>query len=121
MKFPCEIIVWKVLPAIRAEMARNLAKEGMNQKEIAKVMGITEAAVSQYANKKRAAEFKIGKSFGQRFKGAAKQLKETGSPIRTVEVCCEICREIREQGCMCSLHKESSDQPKDCALCKGKC
>ncbi len=53
MKFPCEIIVWAVLPSIRAAVAEELIKKGLSQNEISKTLGITQADVSQYTSKKR--------------------------------------------------------------------
>ncbi|HUI40108.1 MAG TPA: helix-turn-helix domain-containing protein [Methanothrix sp.] len=48
MKFPCEIIVWDVLPSIRAAIAKELVKRGISQKEVSQMLGITPPAVSQY-------------------------------------------------------------------------
>lgn len=53
MKMPCELIVWYVLPAIRRDLAAALKRKGMAQKEIAEKLGITPAAVSQYAKARR--------------------------------------------------------------------
>ncbi|MCW3132915.1 MAG: helix-turn-helix domain-containing protein [Methanophagales archaeon] len=53
MKTPCEVIVWDVLPGIRAALAEELVKNGISQKEASKMLGITPAAVSQYVSKKR--------------------------------------------------------------------
>ena len=48
-KIPCEYIVWNVLPSIRKEFAKSLMKNyGLNQKQIAKIINLTPAAVSQY-------------------------------------------------------------------------
>jgi Predicted transcriptional regulator len=52
MKFPCELIVWDVLPSIRSELAKKLSKSGLSQKEVSERLEITQAAVSQYINKK---------------------------------------------------------------------
>jgi len=51
---PCESAVKYKVPAIKAELARKLKKEGKSQKDIAKLLGVTEAAVSQYLSGKRA-------------------------------------------------------------------
>lgn len=49
MKTPCEIIVAKILPNIRALVAIELKETyHMKGKDIAKLTGTTEAAVSQY-------------------------------------------------------------------------
>ncbi|MHA2366372.1 MAG: transcriptional regulator [Candidatus Hodarchaeales archaeon] len=46
---PVEIEYWYVLPTIRRELTKTLKSMGkLRQKEIAKILGITEAAVSQY-------------------------------------------------------------------------
>lgn len=55
---PCESAVKYKVPAIKAELARKLKKEGKSQKEIAKLLGVTEAAVSQYLSGKRAKKAK---------------------------------------------------------------
>ncbi len=52
-KMPCEIVVWYLLPVIRKELAGRLKEKGLTQNEIAKRMGVTPAAVSQYLNSKR--------------------------------------------------------------------
>ncbi len=49
----CEIIVQYVLPAIRAEMAVRMKDEGMSQAQIARILGVTPAAVTQYVKSKR--------------------------------------------------------------------
>ena len=49
----CEIIVQYVLPAIRAEMALRMKDEGISQAQIARILGVTPAAVNQYVKSKR--------------------------------------------------------------------
>jgi predicted transcriptional regulator len=54
MNVPCENIIWRVLPAIRKEFSINLMKNyGLNQKQVAELIGITPAAVCQYLSDKR--------------------------------------------------------------------
>lgn len=54
MPLPCEQAVKEKVPKIKAELARKLKAEGKSQKEIAKILAVTEAAVSQYLSGKRA-------------------------------------------------------------------
>ena len=49
----CEIIVQYVLPVIRAEMALRMKDEGISQAQIARILGVTPAAVTQYVKSKR--------------------------------------------------------------------
>lgn len=53
-----EIKVWYVLPYIRTQIVKKWKKEEMQQKDIAKLLGITPAAVSQYASGKRGRNIK---------------------------------------------------------------
>jgi hypothetical protein len=53
MKLPCEVVVWYVVPVIKSELAQELSKRGMTQKNIAEVIDVTQAAVSQYLSGKR--------------------------------------------------------------------
>lgn len=53
MRSPCEVIVWEVLPSIRAALAEALVNKGISQREVSRMLGITPPAVSQYVSKKR--------------------------------------------------------------------
>ncbi|MEM4255518.1 MAG: hypothetical protein QXR53_04310 [Candidatus Norongarragalinales archaeon] len=46
--FPCEEIVRKYLPAMRASIAKKLYRKGLKQERIARELGLTQAAVSKY-------------------------------------------------------------------------
>src|SRR3989338_8871233 len=54
LTFPCEIISWHVMPAMRREITRYLVNDKkVTRKNIAQKLGITEAAVCQYLKAKR--------------------------------------------------------------------
>ena len=60
LTFPCEIIGWQVLPAIRREIAKYMVSEkNMTRKAVANKLGITEAAVCQYLKSKRGGNHKF--------------------------------------------------------------
>lgn len=50
---PCADVHWKLLPAICRELALDMGKAGMPQNTIAKALGTTSAAISQYVSGKR--------------------------------------------------------------------
>lgn len=55
MKFEAEVIAREFLPAARSLLARGLEEDyGLYQREIAEIMDVTQPAVSQYLNEKRA-------------------------------------------------------------------
>lgn len=49
MRFPQEIVTNTVIPAVRFLMSRELADAGLNQHEIADLLGVSQSAVSKYA------------------------------------------------------------------------
>ncbi|MCX9010509.1 MAG: winged helix-turn-helix transcriptional regulator [Candidatus Methanoperedens sp.] len=53
MRPPCEIVVQRILPAIRAELARIMLDGGLPQQQVANRLGLSKAAVSQYVSAKR--------------------------------------------------------------------
>ncbi|RLI77890.1 transcriptional regulator [Archaeoglobales archaeon] len=54
MKPPCTVVVKYILPAIRAKVARELIeKRGYRVKEASELLGLTQAAISQYLSSKR--------------------------------------------------------------------
>ncbi len=60
MLMPCEIMMKSFLPAIRASVTKELSSQHKwNQTEIAKTLGVTQAAVSKYLSGKYAKNIKI--------------------------------------------------------------
>jgi hypothetical protein len=53
MKPHCIFVVKYVLPALRARVARELIERGYRVKDAAEMLGLTQAAVSQYISSKR--------------------------------------------------------------------
>ncbi len=101
MKSPCEIVVWDVLPSIRAAVAEELVKRGLAQKEVSKLLGITPPAVSQYVSKKRGYNIEFGKEIRVSISRLADDLleKKIDNPVERI---CEICRMMREDEATCS-------------------
>lgn len=57
-KLPCELVIWYVLPDFRSEISRKLYEDyHFKQVEIAKLLGVTKAAVNQYLSSKRGDNF----------------------------------------------------------------
>ena len=94
MKVPCENVVWYVLPAIRSELAKDLAK-AMTQKEISEILGITQAAVSQYISDKRGSKIELPDDVRAAIADLADDITGGGIDDLTMRMC-EICRRIRE-------------------------
>lgn len=61
LKSPCELVIWYLLPTVRSELAKELIKLGLSQKEAASRLGISEAAISHYTKGKRGKKIDLDK------------------------------------------------------------
>lgn len=97
MKTPCELIVWNIVPVIKREFAKSLVQDlGYNQRETAKKLGTTEAAISRYISGKRAV-LEIGdEEILEEIKKSAKRISEEKNNIVIGEIC-HICRMMRSK------------------------
>ena len=121
MKAPCQVVVWYLLPAVGAELARELGGRGMPQKEIAKRLGVTPAAVSQYLKGKRGSEAKLGKKSLAEVKKLADDVqKGKADEARMITAVCGICKIAWKERTLCGLHAKKGT----CASCsdgKSRC
>ncbi|MCQ6962545.1 transcriptional regulator [Methanolobus chelungpuianus] len=114
MKTTCEIMVQKVLPAIRAEIARTIISEhGRTQQEAAEVLGLSRAAVSQYLSEKRGAEVYLSEDAQREIRKFASQLLEGLDLKEQIIGMCNICKYIQISGW---LNKNEPDAGY-CVLC----
>lgn len=114
MKSPCEVIVWDVLPSIRAALTEELVQRGLSQKEISKKLGITPAAVSQYVSKKRGYKIDVKEVMKDEIKELADNIIQ-GKINNVVLKTCEICMKLRRNRVVCGLNKCGVDDER--AIC----
>ncbi len=116
MKFPCEIILWYILPGVRSELAKELVKKGLTQREVSDKLGITQASVSYYLTKKRGAGIKFSKNISQEIKKLAKDIAN-GKEKNLNQRICEICKLVQKDKTLCKVHKKVEKVPKGCNVC----
>jgi predicted transcriptional regulator len=99
-KSPCEEVVWDVLPNIRAEIAEDLVKRGVSQREISRMLGLTQPAVSQYVSKKRGYSIEFSEGVKESIAKLAEDLiqNQVEDPLSRI---CEICKEMRGEESAC--------------------
>lgn len=122
MKTPCELVVKTVLPTMRASIARELVqKHGMKQKEAAEILGVTDAAVSQYLSEKRATKRGLrvfrSKEFEDLVKWTAKFIASSPGEVEAMKAMCLCCSSIRAKKLLCTLHEEMAPHLHNCELC----
>ena len=99
MKTPCEIMVQKVLPSIRAELARNMmAEHECTQQKVAETLGLSRAAVSQYVSEKRGAEIDFSEDTKEVIGNLAVELLEDISTKDKITGMCNACRFVQKSG-----------------------
>ncbi len=114
---PQELEVWYLIPALRKELAKVfIAEYKIKQKEVAKYLGITEAAVSQYLKSKRGNEIKFSKEAMSEIKKSAKEIIEKKGDI-TKEIY-NLCVLLRKSKVMCNFHRLRDKKiSKNCDVC----
>ena len=99
IKTPCEQALWKILPSLRREIVvYMIEKKGIPRKQVAKIMGITPAAISQYMKKKRGMNDFTNKQLSE-IEEVADNIVESGNYEKgIVKGICKLCK-IMEVGC----------------------
>lgn len=111
---PQEIEVFYVLPAVRKEIAICMKSSGKSQKEIAKLLGVTEPAVSQYMSSKRASLLKFNDKVKSAIKESASRIVSETTLMREMQRLTAI---IRNERVICQVHASLGGAPTNCNVC----
>jgi len=110
---PQEVEVHYILPAVRKALAQQLKDRGLSQKEIARVLNVTEPAVSQYINAKRG-NVAFNDVIQEAVKLASQNLTTHTELMAHTQ---SLLKVIKEQGITCTLCKEITSAPPACRAC----
>ena len=116
---PQEIEVRYILPAIRRELARIFIKEHkLNQKGAAKILGLTEAAVSQYQHLKRAKEVVFSDNVVKEIRASADRiLTDKNAKQRLIAETYRISNLTKVKQILCDIHRAQSKDLETCNIC----
>lgn len=117
LKSPCELVIWYLLPTVRSELAKELIKLGLSQKEAASRLGISEAAISHYTKGKRGKKIDLDKETKNEIRKLANEMVSSGDEANSILKTCEICIKVRKTELLCKLHKSLGSVPDDCKAC----
>ena len=123
MKPPCEVVVKDVLPAIRAMLVKELVeRHQLSQVEVARKLGITQPAVSQYMRMLRGA----GRA-STLLKKVQVQVRTLANDIASgelkrkqiIERYCIVCRSMGKGELICLLHMRAAPylRREGCRIC----
>ena len=113
MKMPCELVVNYVLPTAKCAMAKELVtKYGMRQTDVARLFGVTPAAISQYMSGNRGGSSIIDESeYRDGFYGIVMEMADSiAAGMDTTEALCHVCEYAKSSGLLTDLYmKEGYD------------
>lgn len=123
MLLPCEVAVRSLVPALRSAIARELTQTyRLKQKDVARLLGVTQTAVSKYTRHVRGIVLKV-----EDVEEIQPTLKEIVvslangrmSKYELVAKFCVACEIVRRKGLMCELCKRSdpSIEVQQCFVC----
>ena len=116
LQTPQELEVWYILPAIRKELVLAMIRQKLKQKNIAKLLSITGAAVSQYVTNKRASNIKFDEDLKKVIGEAAKRIIK--NPTEASKEIIKISRLTKENGVLCKIHRDMDKNiSKKCKIC----
>jgi hypothetical protein len=115
MNTPQEVQVWFILPAVRRQIAINLKKEGLKQKEIAIVLNLTESAVSQYLKKKRGDDVAFSPEINKEISASAELIAKDKKTL-CVEIQ-RILKKIKDTRFICSVCHDYTHTAEECEIC----
>lgn len=113
---PQELEVHYILPALRNELAKELKKKGKNQKEIASLLGVSEAAVSQYVHEKRGADIDFTPTIQKNIRNSAGKITDKVAFIKETQ---QLLQHVWKERFICSVchDQNKSTIPQGCAVC----
>jgi predicted transcriptional regulator len=124
MILPEELASKSVIPAIRALVVRRLVEDhGMTQQQAAKLLGVTQPAVSKYLHQKRGAAIRLtGIKEIDRATGdiAAMVSSRKVKPLEVMSKIEAACDYVKRNRYMCDLHKrlEPGMDTAACHICE---
>jgi uncharacterized protein len=112
---PCEIGVKTVIPAVKAIMARSIVeKHGLNEKQTADILGLSQSAVSRYISRERGNLLNIettAEIISLIEQMVTHLMKEPNNKTKILNLFCQTCTAIRKKGLMCDHCKK--EMPKE--------
>jgi predicted transcriptional regulator len=121
---PCEVGVKTVLPAVKARMAKSIVENhGFNEQQAAKLLGLSQSAVSRYISKERGNALSIENStevLALIEQMVISLIKDPANKEQTLNLFCQICSAIRQKGLMCPYCKKEMppEWAENCLFCR---
>ena len=126
MQLPCEAGVKIVVPAVRALLSAKLINQHwMNESQTAKILGLSQSAISRYKSKNRGNILKI-ESHQEIHELIDQMIKlllygDSLETFKILDIFCQTCSVVREKGLLCSFCQQKTiSNTKSCSFCFSK-
>lgn len=113
---PQEVEVFYLLPALRRDIAISLKILGKDQKQIAKILGVSEPSVSHYFNSKRGAEVEFSDEVKEAIQKSAAVISTPQDTLGATQQLLQLIHAEREICKVCHDVNKTSI-PKGCTVC----
>ena len=121
MMQPSELLVAKMLPTIRARLAQVLLqKYAMKQVDVARALGITQAAVSHYNTRARGLDQDIIRRFPEIdgfADGLATKIHDGIGRTQQIAIVDAFCLDLMATQRFCEYHKKRASLDPNCSIC----
>lgn len=119
MRPPCEIMVVRLLPALRALISHYLIQEhGFTQEQAAHVLGVTQASISRSLSQLNRFKQYYTPNVQQTAQNFAKRLSQGQLSLEeSIATLCTFCAQQKIGGALCQLHRAENPELKDCVVC----
>ncbi len=118
---PSEVIAVKLLPTIRARLAQTLLERyRMKQTDVARALGLTQAAVSHYNTKSRGLDHELLRRFPEIdpfVEDLAARIHDGLPRTEQVALITRFSVDMMNTQRFCKYHKKLSDLDPNCAVC----
>jgi hypothetical protein len=117
MELQQEVEAFYIIPAVRRELARSLTEQGLTQRDIARKLGVTDAAVSQYRNNKRGTLFAYEGKTAEAFRDATTRIANArDDTVARIEIE-RLCILLKEEKVICEIHRKHTTVKEGCRTC----
>lgn len=117
MELQQEVEAFYIIPALRRELAKHLVALGLTQRDVAKKLGVTDAAVSQYLSNKRGTAFEYDATITKAMAAAAKRMQATSSDAIIRKEIDALCALLKDEKVICAIHKKNTTVKDGCSSC----
>lgn len=118
---PSEVTAVKLLPTIRARLAQSLLETyGMKQTQVARALGLTQAAVSHYNTKSRGLDHELLRRFPEIdvfVADLAGKIHDGLPQTEQIALITQFSGSLMNTRRFCEYHKKISDIDPNCAVC----